>query len=118
MNWFIENWYIILSGIAVITAIIIAICKFFNLPTKAQIESLKNWLLYAVVEAEKALGSKTGTLKLRMVYDMFLTKFAFLAKVISFERFSELVDEALDKMKNLLASNNTIAEYVTPIKED
>ena len=53
-----------------------------------------------------------GKLKLRYVYDMFLTKFGDLAKMISFEKFSELVDKALEEMKKILESNKKAQEYV------
>ena len=69
--------------------------------------------------AEKELGGGTGKLKLRYVYDLFLTKFNWLAKVISFEQFSDLVDEALEEMKRLLESNNAVKEIVNNnVKEE
>ena len=49
--------------------------KFAKSGKATQLESLRQWLLFAVTEAEKSLGSGTGKLKLRQVYDMFLTKF-------------------------------------------
>ena len=69
--------------------------------------------------AEKELGGGTGKLKLRYVYDLFLTKFNWLAKVITFEQFSDLVDEALEEMKRLLESNNAVKEIVNNnVKEE
>ena len=47
-------------------------------------KNMKNWLLYAVAAAEKALGSGTGELKLRQVYDAFLIKFPIISKLMSF----------------------------------
>ena len=67
--------------------------------------------------AEKELGGGTGKLKLRYVYDLFLTKFSWLAKIISFEQFSELVDEALEEMKLLLNTNEQIAAIVENTEE-
>ena len=69
-----------------------------------QLNKVKAWLLFAVVEAEKELGSKTGYLKLRYVYNLFVSKFKVLSYIISFETFSELVDEALDSMKYVIES--------------
>jgi hypothetical protein len=89
------------------------------MPTAAQIAKVKEWLLYAVTMAEKELGGGTGKLKLRYVYDLFLTKFSWLAKVITFEQFSALVDEALEEMKRLLESNNAVKEIVNNnVKEE
>jgi hypothetical protein len=73
---------------------------------------VKEWLLYAVIQAEKDLGSGTGQIKLRYVWDMFLKTFPALASVVSFEMFSALVDEALEQMRHLLATNKDIEAYV------
>lgn len=83
-----------------------------NLDKKRRIEVLKEWLLLAVIQAEKELGGGTGQVKLRFVYDLFLTKFTWLSKMISFEAFSLLVDEALYKMRDMLNSNTNLQEYV------
>ena len=40
-------------------------------------------------------------------------RFAWLAKVVSFEMFSMMVDEALEKMKTMLESNKAMQELVT-----
>lgn len=61
--------------------------------------------LWAVTEAEQKLGSGTGKLKLSMVYGMFLGKFPWIAPILPFEKFSDLVTEALVTMRNILASN-------------
>ena len=64
------------------------------------------------MEAEKELGSGTGALKLRFVYDMFITKFPLLVALIPFSSFSSFVDEALDKFKKLLATTPELQAYV------
>ena len=90
-------------------------------PTNAQLASVKEWLLYAVAKAEKELGSGTGQLKLRYVYDMFILRFDGLAKVISFAAFSMLVDEALEIFRAMLDTNKSVNKYVgysDPEEED
>lgn len=77
-----------------------------------QKKSAKQWLLYAVTESERALGSGTGAIKLRAVYDAFIAHFGLLAKFISFETFSKWVDLALQQMKKMLEDNEKIEEYV------
>lgn len=72
----------------------------------------KQWLLYAVTKAEKELGGGTGQIKLRYVYDMFVARFVWLARVISFEAFSMMVDEALERMKKMLESNKAMQDFV------
>lgn len=85
----------------------------FNLDKQRRVEVLKEWLLLAVIQAEKELGSGTGQVKLRFVYDLFLDKFKWLSNFISFEFFSLLVDEALDKMRTMLETNQDLQCYVT-----
>lgn len=59
---------------------------------------------------QKELGGGTGQIKLRYVYDMFVARFTWLARVISFEAFSMMVDEALERMKKMLESNKAMQE--------
>ena len=118
MDFLIENWFVIFAVIALGIGIVIAIVKFIKSGNAAQLANLKEWLLYATIEAEKALGSGTGKLKLRTVYDMFLAKFPWLAKIITFDRFSELVDDALENMNDLLATNSAVQSYVGGSEED
>lgn len=112
MEFLISNWVLIVAAIAVIVACGIGIYNFIKKPTSEQMSKLKEWLLYAVISAEKELGSGTGQIKLRYVYDMFIVKFPYLSKVISFEVFSSLVDEALDKIKDILDSNDQLQKYI------
>ncbi len=86
--------------------------KFFSFEKARRIEVVKNWLLLAVVQAEKELGAGTGQIKLRFVYDMFLQKFKFLSTIITFEQFSILVDEALNVLNTMLVSNINLQNYI------
>jgi len=117
MEFITENWALIVALVAAITAGVVAGIKFYNMPTDKQLSKVKEWLLYAVTMAEKELGGGTGKLKLRYVYDLFLSKFGWLAKVITFERFSGLVDEALEEMKRLLESNASVQQLVNTIQK-
>ena len=112
LNFIIENWYFIVTAIVMIAMTIIIAVNFFNLPAKEQTEKVKEWLLYAVTEAEKQLGGGTGQLKLRQVYDLFVQRFPAVALAVSFETFSAWVDEALEQMRNMLAQNEQAAAYV------
>lgn len=112
MKFIVNNWFLIVVLVAAFGVTIYAVIRFLELPTAAQIAKVKEWLVYACMEAEKELGGKTGKLKLRMVYDMFLSKFSWLAKVVSFEQFSKLVDESLEEFKHLLESNKAVKNIV------
>lgn len=102
----------VLIGFLCVVGVGALVLYLINLDKKRRIEVLKEWLLLAVIQAEKELGGGTGQVKLRFVYDLFLTKFTWLSKMISFEAFSLLVDEALDKMRDMLNSNVELQEYV------
>lgn len=114
MSWLIENWYLIVGGVALVGFVSWLIYNFFMLPKEEQKEKVKEWLIWACIEAEKALQSGTGQLKLRQVYDMFcaVPAFTWVAKVISFDVFSEWVSDALITAKQMLVGNRTLAIYV------
>lgn len=112
MEWLLNNWYVVLGLVAVLVGIGFAVYKFAGLPTQDQILKIKKWMLYAVTLAERELGEKTGELKLRMVWDMFIARFPLVAKVISFDTFKFWVDNALDEMKELLDTNEAVKNIV------
>ena len=113
MDFIVENWAVFVAALAVLAVAIIAIVRFVGLPTASQLAKVKEWLLWAVTEAEKDLGGGTGQLKLRQVYDLFVTRFPWLAKRISFELFSTMVDEALEEMRKMLDTNTAVAAFVS-----
>lgn len=112
MNWIIENWYIVIGFLALMVTVGILIYKFLGLPTNEQVTKIKALLLYWTILAESELGSGTGQLKLRYVYDLFTDKFRITAKLISFETFSLWVDEALDTMREMLETNDNVNALV------
>ena len=85
---------------------------FYKLGKEKQIEMIRQWLILAVTQAEKELGEKTGQLKLRYVYDLFIKRFKFLSKIITFDQFSSLVDDALEAMRHLIETNVAVANYI------
>jgi hypothetical protein len=114
-----EYWvlYAILIACAVVAFIVCY--KLFGL------NKIKQWLLWAVTEAEKEFGSGTGQLKLAKVYDMFVTRFPKLQVIVPFSLFSKLVDEALEIMENMLKNDkikavveqktNSVVEAITAL---
>lgn len=114
MNWLVDNWYLVVAGLAGLAFVIYCLYTFFGMPTEKQIAKVKEWLIWACIEAEKALQSGTGQLKLRQVYDMFcaVPAFTWIAKVVSFDLFSMWVSDALVEVKQMLINNKTLAEYV------
>lgn len=112
LNYIADTWYIYLGFIAIGVVSGVLIYRFVKLPTSEQIQKVREWLLWRVTLAEKELGGGTGHLKLRMVYDAFVARFGWLAKIIPFRVFSDLVDDALEEMRELLVNNKAVAEYV------
>ena len=112
VEFIVKNWYYLIILLAIVVVGVYLAVSFFKMPTNAQIAKVKEWLLYAVAKAEKELGGGTGKLKLRYVYDMFIAKFPYLVQVISFESFSDLVDEVLDKFKDILSANKAVQMYI------
>lgn len=101
MKWIIDNWSLLVVVIAVI-------CYFIITGKQGIIQAL----IYMTGKAEKELGSKTGQLKLRLVYNMFVARYPVLSKIIPFKVFSKWVDEALDTLKGLMESNDNIRYYI------
>lgn len=112
MNWLVDNWYVVFALAALLIVVIYAIIRFANLPSEQQISKAKEWLKLAVTLAEKELGSGTGALKLRYVYDLFVSRFPAIAKVVSFQTYSAWVDDALVWLNTQLTNNPTVKDYV------
>ena len=103
MKYIVENWFVIVGLIAVCAAGGYAVYVFVKMPSDKQLNKVREWLL----------GGGTGQIKLRYVYDMFVARFAWLARVISFEAFSMMVDEALERMKKMLENNKAMQTLVS-----
>ena len=101
MNYIVENWYIVVGLLALFVGL------FY-----VRLNDVQEWLLGVVTEAEKQLGSGTGQLKLRQVYDKFLEKFPLLSVLVPFKMFAEMVDKALERMRLMLAGNSYAQSYV------
>ena len=117
VEFLIAYWWLLIVVVAVLAVAGYAVYVFVKMPSNSQITKVKEWLLWAVTEAERELGSGTGQLKLRYVYDMFIVKFPAIAKVISFEAFSLMVDEVLEKFRDLLDKNQSLQNYITGDKQ-
>jgi len=112
MDNVINNWYLYIATISVVILAAMTIHQFLRKPTIEQYNQVKEWILYAVIEAEKTLGSKTGQIKLRMVWDMFLERFPHISPFVTFDMFSGWVDVALIKMREMIQSNKAVSDYI------
>ena len=73
--------------------------------------NIVEWLVDKVGDAEAYFGSETGQLKLRSVYNTFVSQRPILAIFISFKTFSVLVDAALEKFEDMIENNEKIKEW-------
>lgn len=112
MNFITEYWFVLVALAAMAAVGGYTVYMFLKMPSDKQLNKVREWLLYAVTMAEKKLGGGTNQIKLRYVYDMFVTRFTWLARTITFERFSMMVEEAVKKMKAMLDSNPAMQELV------
>lgn len=101
----IDNWATIVGLLIIVLGAVVVGSRFVNKDKEQKIEAIREWLKYGVTVTEKALGSGTGELKLRMLYSMLTSQFPYAAKLVSFEQFSKLVDEALVWMRHQLENN-------------
>ena len=112
IKFILEYWYIIFALFAAGIVAGIAVYHFMKQHKADQLKKVREWLLWAVIQAEKALGSGTGQLKLRRVYDLFVARFPWLAKIVSFDMFDDMVKDALKEMQELLENNPAVAAYI------
>ena len=107
-------WYLVVAAIAIIAVASIKIYIWIKTPGKDQLNKIQEWLVWAVAQAEKELGSGTGQMKMRYVYDLFISKFPAVAIFIKYDAFSAMVEKALDEFKDLLDNNRRISEEFGP----
>ena len=93
----------------IVLSIILAVIIVFG---GLYIMGFKDWLVWAVIEAEHLLGSKTGQLKLRFVYDLAIKQFPVIAKLLPFSVFAILVEKALEVMNSMIQENKSIADAI------
>ena len=103
----------IIIALIIIAGICLFIVWFLKLSKEKQLKIITEWLLLAVIRAEKELGDGTGQVKLRFVYDLFIDKFKFSSMFISFNQFSALVDSALVIMREMISNNDQVRDYIS-----
>lgn len=102
----------------VVYFIIAVLAVIFVMIASMRYKSFKNWLVYAVSEAEKYLGSGTGKLKIRYAYDLAIKQYPVIAKIIPWSLFSKLIDAALVVMRQMIDDNQMIANVISGKKTE
>lgn len=106
LNFVVNNWSLLIALVCGIILAITKIIEFIALPTQKKISEVKRRLLSWVTNAEVDLGGGTGEIKLAEVYDTFCAEYPHLKKWISLEKFQDMVDESLEKMREILDKDN------------
>lgn len=96
----------------------VAFSSFAKMSREEQKANIVEWLVWAVTLAEKQYGAGMGKIKLREVYANFVQAFPAAATWMSFQTFSELVDDALKTMRNMLQNNSNAAKFVNGQDKD
>lgn len=112
MKFLVDYWSLLVILAAALVVVYLKFRKLAGLPSQEQQSKIKEWLLYAVITAEKEYSQGTGRLKLAYVWSLFLDKFPAIAPVVPFEVFSKWVDEVLVQMREILETNKDIEQYV------
>lgn len=112
MDLLMKYWPMAIIALATLSIAFTAVYHFFKYPAAEKIATVKAWLLAAVTAAQKQFGAGTGSIKLSYVYNQFLQTFPQISSLISFDKFSELVDEVLDKFRGMLQSNKNLQDYI------
>ena len=98
--WIMGNWQILVLYLGTLLAFI-----------AAGLWVPRHWLVFACLKAEKALGEKTGQLKLLFVYDLYIGRFKLVSRFLPFKLFSKFVDWVLPAMRKML-ENEKIATVI------
>lgn len=117
MEWITQNWFNVVGILIIAIAAVIVGKKFMDKDKAQKIEAIKEWLKYGVTVTERALGSSTGKLKLQMLFSIATQQFPFLTKLLTFEEFSKMVDDALVWMREQIETNPNIKAAILGIQE-
>lgn len=112
INFILANWDFILLIVAAISVVVFAVFKGNK--------SVVMKMLYALVtEAEKDLGSGTGSLKLATVIEAIYPKLPAIIKMfVTDKTLQKWIEDALATAKTAWEKNANIANYIAPATSD
>jgi uncharacterized membrane protein len=115
MDWLVKNYVLVIGLVIIAAGAGISAYRFTRKSNEQRIAAIREWLKYAVTVSEAAMQSGTGALKLQYVWSMATAQFPFIAKLISFEEFKIMVDDALVWMREQFEKNPNIKAVVIGI---
>lgn len=110
-----------LAALTLVLIVVIAIgltAGFLRRPRAEKLALVQEWLLWAVARAESYLGGKMGEQKLSLVYTWFQVRFPILCKLISFDQFKGMVDDALDQLEEFLIDDALMDMVLGEVAQD
>ena len=112
LNFLINYWYFIVIVIDILVISGVFIFNFLQKPSEQKLQNIKEWAIYACALAQAHLGSGTGQLKMRETYDMFISRFPDLVKIVPFEMYKNIAESALLEFKKMLENNPKVKELI------
>ena len=112
LKMIVENWLLFVIAAVIVLLTVYAVLKFLKLTPEQKLDRVKMALLYMVIEAEKELKRKTGQAKRSKVWNWIVENFPIISLFITEEKFDSMLEEALEKMRNMLESNSSLYDYV------
>lgn len=99
--------------IAVLAVLVVAVALLFVAKGKYR-KVAKQILLSLVLAAEKRFGGGTGEIKFAVVADALYERLPFIVQILFTEKdISRMIEEAVEKMKEILKDNPKAAVAIT-----
>lgn len=99
--------------LAILAVLVVATVLFFAAKGKYR-KTAKQILLALVLSAEKKFGGGTGEVKFAMVADALYERMPFIIQILFTEKdIANMIEEAVCKMKDILADNPKAAVAIT-----
>lgn len=99
----------IIMGVALITFVSLVIFLYYN-----KRDLLYKAALFAVAKAEEAWGSGMGKVKFAEVYTYIKKEYPLITLFFTESQLSEIIEEALAQLKEILATKIAKEEIITP----
>jgi hypothetical protein len=107
-----------LDSIIVIFAVLIAVVVLYFAAKGKYRKVSKRILLSLVVAAERQFGEKTGEVKFSYVAEKLHEKMPFIVQILYTEKdIANMIEDAVDEMKELLTNNPETATSLTGNKD-
>ena len=106
-------------GSIIIVAVLLVLAVVLCFVAKGKYrKTAKQILLNLVIAAEKKFGNGMGEIQYANVVAAFYDKMPLILQILFTEKeVSDMIEEAVDKMKEFLASNPNASNYITGEKE-